>query len=293
MKIILKSLLILLIMWSVYAQSQNPVMSPYKGTKPEQSQANTSHKQTDADKQGAPNRLVLIKKAPPIDINKKPTNVTEKSNNKSTPDYIPLFTGLLVLVGFLQLGVFSLQAHRLRQSIDEMKKAAEAAQKSADFLPTVERAYVFVTIKAEEMKFIDQFAGEPIYDFRITIMMWNYGKTPAVINRILKKIYFDEPLIPDTEGPEVPSGIVLGTGNNGSVPIPHYEEIDETKRKGIIICDIIPYCCGRIEYEDIFGNSHFTDFCWEFSSSTFCDIHVPGGGKWNASRKYKEMNKRT
>src|ERR1700730_10029490 len=112
---------------------------------------------------------------------------------------VAVFTGLLVLVG-------AIQARRLRQTVAATERAAKAAKQSADALPTLERAYIF--LRVEETNFVrvigDVSTGRILSDLRaaatltsdredlnarigvlrVYFRFTNHGNTPAAIKEI-------------------------------------------------------------------------------------------------------------
>ena len=160
------------------------------------------------------------------------------------------------------------------------KKAADAAKKAANAMPVVERAYVFV--KVEHARVIP---SNGIITLTAYIMMENYGKTPAIINKIRGVISLNKAIIPEIEETEIPPGLVIGTGSDNfkreaiSILL-KADEWANVKMRGIPI-----YGCGRIEYEDIFHGTHITGFCWDF------DPHdPPAEHQWVISSIYKDLN---
>src|SRR5712671_4159045 len=93
---------------------------------------------------------------------------------------VACFTGLLVCVARRQARIMKTQAEIQDSTLAATKTAAEAAKNSADMLPKIERAYVFLegdikhdirTLRHDETK----------RGFNICFTMKNYGKTPAIV----------------------------------------------------------------------------------------------------------------
>jgi hypothetical protein len=118
-------------------------------------------------------------------------------------------------------------------------------------------------------------------------MIWNYGKTPAVINKIQGIVSLEQPVIPKIEDIENPPGIFLGSDHWVRIPAAS-KKINEHERQNIFQNNIAAYCCGRIEYQDVFGGDHTMGFCWELKR-----IDIVPGQKWVVSGKYKQLNYHT
>jgi hypothetical protein len=141
----------LLILTATLAKSNNPSPSPPEIRKPEQSKSG----EPEAPAQKNQNRTaippLIIKEAPAPKAQKEPAENTKEADSKSSTDWWMVWlTGILAFVASLQLIVFGLQARRLRQTIETMKKigadqsrdmqasiaiakeSAEAAKLSAD-----------------------------------------------------------------------------------------------------------------------------------------------------------------
>lgn len=164
----------------------------------------------------------------------------------------------LLIVAILQAVVFAYQAVCLRDTVKATKEAANAAKKSSDVLPLIERAYVNVSVGIEK--------GEIIITFK------NHGRTPATLTK-----FYSDIAIRDTkpkeidEGSEhlIPPGIVIGPDELHRWPTTSMAQYRIGKSKGVKF-DWSKYrliCFGRIEYLDVIKDHRTTTFCWEFSRS--------------------------
>jgi hypothetical protein len=162
------------------------------------------------------------------------------------------------------------------------KKAADAAQKAADALPTIERAYVSVLVTIPVINSLNYMGGT----FNANLIVRNDGKTPAIITKVcacmeirktipadfskIKKIEIIDTSIPS--GKRLINDIHVSSGIN----------IENNK---IIVLggQHILYCYGRIDYEDIFNVPQYILFCWQYS-------HIFRGG---IRTQNKELNYRT
>lgn len=141
------------------------------------------------------------------------------------------------------------------------KKSAEAAKKSAEALPRIERAYVFVDVAPVEGMIS---MNSQISDFKIPVTFSNIGRTPAIL------IKFDGDAIWGEEYPvkrmEIPGqfppgGAVLPAGEKMTYKIPVHIQRDILSK--IILREMKLTCCGMIEYQDVWKGRHETGFCWE------------------------------
>jgi hypothetical protein len=83
---------------------------------------------------------------------------------------IGLFTYCLVLVGYFQ-------AHWLQKTVDATLTAASAAKEAAEYIPRVERAYLFLHDEIRDF----HLALAPGQLSTVRIAFKNHGKTPAII----------------------------------------------------------------------------------------------------------------
>ena len=253
-----------------------PPPTPIEAGKIEQKHTASSENDSDTKKQEAKYFPASVKIIPSYDIKIQAEHNSNKSNTKSSPDYVAIFTGLLVLVGLMQLIVFSLQARRLRQSIGETRKttratqdAADAAMISAESLKTAERAYLFVdSMKWQNWK--SNFTLSTFNDFKtvVSIDIINAGRTPAILIDVTASVNIkgiDYPTKEDVRRKtriDFPSGIIIKSGEfeqvTSSGTISPSEITEDDFKKSTIIC------YGFIRYNDIFGDEHETGFCYKF-----------------------------
>lgn len=252
----------------------------------------TGSQQKAGRNQRGSDQLPVVVKIIPTEKNEVETEkaAKEKEEKTSNDKRLIRFTGWLAFIALLQLLVFAWQARRLRQTVEATKEAAEAAKNTAESLTHVERAYVFVTIDPPKVEPIydNERGHEGLFYFNTDIVVWNYGKTPAVINKIHWVISLREAAIPsELEESEIPPGLILGSDKFNRIPI-LLRILSDEERKQIITRRIPAYCCGRVEYEDVFHGSHVTGFCWEYRPDDFRPLEP-----WIMPNKYKELNYRT
>lgn len=258
MKIILKFLLVALIMWPLYAQSQEPPPPATQGkVQPGELNSETSAKSDIKTKAGnniprnsipQTNKTDTPEKGNATENGSKPTNNSQLSTVHDDPItrytfWLMVFTGLLFVCNvFLWLCT---------------KKAADAAQKAADALPTIERAYLFIEVGKPEH--VDRNT------FNIPIKASNFGKTPAVVIKYDAAYVWGErcpSTFPHLKG-QLPDGVsVVASGEWNGVKITTGDIPPDVLGK-IGRGEIKSFCCGRVEYHDVWKIRHETGFCWE------------------------------
>jgi hypothetical protein len=162
------------------------------------------------------------------------------------------------------------------------RDAAVAGRVAAEHIPRVERAYLFVTVKAENFGVIlteytkmtddnlkERSGSNLVVDFSIE----NEGKTPAVIRSVSAQMLHYKGL-PDEPGYgaplDLPKNRFLGAGKEIKPSImvdmlaPTYGTVGMLMRAESAI-----WFYGRVTYDDIFGDGHEHCFCWRYSSGYF------------------------
>jgi hypothetical protein len=255
------------------ARSKHPSPSEGKSGQPEQSQAEQTQQGAPADQRGTEQSPVIVKVLPTENSTQNSSQVPEQRNDKSTTDWwLVVFTGLLVVVGVGQGIVFAIQAYRLKQTVEEMKSAtiattvaAKAAQDSADALPAIERAYIFIV-----PKIIITFGRRETYYHCV-----NHGKTPAIINGIER--HFDPSIDPpdntnfranflDANEVVIAAGERYPREQDAVIPLPiQTGNMDDAL--GTPEPDFL-WFYGTIVYGDVFGEQRFTRFRWRYNRMT-------------------------
>jgi hypothetical protein len=150
------------------------------------------------------------------------------------------------------------QARDLKDSIAVAQRAADAAEKSANVLPAIERAYVFSNIKLDrEIKIGDE-------EFNAVLYLKNHGKTPAIIKEIGFMGYS-----PNTQSRPLhihhPVDSILGSGDEFeensywfAIKESDWDELITTKPQ------IKFFCIGYVKYMTVFGEEDWHAFYWEF-----------------------------
>ena len=248
---------------SLFAQPQQPPPSASEASQPKYKHSQENKEATAPSQPPTSKTITPIKNVTPRDQENANNNKTHGDDKTPKDWWLILFTGLLVIVGFLQAKILwnQLSYHRL-----------------------MERAYVYVTIETrKEEPLYDKHKGhQGFYDFSAHIGMWNHGKTPAIINNIRAVICLDEAVIPEIKEYRIPPGLALGS-NHGNRTVYASKIINETERKNIFEGNTVAYCCGRVDYKDIFGKEQHTGFCWEHRITD-------SGPEWVISHKYESLN---
>jgi len=143
-------------------------------------------------------------------------------------------------------------------------------KKSVDSLQAIERAYLSI----DSIEWIDKTGPSTRSDYNkstIRIKIVNSGKTPAIINTFDSDVDFKQDSYPSKEsiiGKQAlnpPEWMIAG----GVTDIINFNAIvgpsvisDDDFMAAIILC------CGRIKYEDIFGNNREMGFCYELRTNS-------------------------
>ncbi|MGD0883757.1 MAG: hypothetical protein ABSA46_02565 [Thermodesulfovibrionales bacterium] len=263
-----------LIAGSVYAESQKPPPSVTQG-QVQPTELNSKSKQKSdikaQDRNNASQNTIATQKEQTTSTKDSETekNIKPNSDSQLSPvkdDQIIKYTfWLMIFTGVLAFSTIGLWIATFFAG-KATKKAADAAQKSAEVLPLIERAWVFV----ESVDWLRRDPSEEgTQQIALTVQLWNAGKTPAILTRWNTAAFPMENYpsrkdignISDNKIP--PGGYVLksdeksGIEANGSFSDKKWEEIESEGLKLL--------CYGRVEYKDILGDDHEIGFCWEWS----------------------------
>ncbi len=150
---------------------------------------------------------------------------------------------------FAQLFVFGWQAIQLRQTV----KSAQIS----------DRPYIFVEVEGSPV------IGDSFY-CKCAYTLINHGKTPAILTNVRGIAWWGEvnnfpAAIVTTKDDWIPKGgAVIGSGKEMTFNIKR--PMDKTEYENIKGANLKLLCHGLITYEDIFGDSHKTGFCWEYQN---------------------------
>jgi len=181
------------------------------------------------------------------------------------------WTIVLAIIAAVQVVMFFVQLQLTHDSVKDAKIAAEAAKASADSLPMIERAYLFVSISfAGSLQEIDEDdedddAANPRVVGKIRVRITNHGKTPAVLTSFDRYPVFSQSapqqlVSQDEKRIRVPDGIVVAAGKPYRASIPLVLELERWNQ--LKSQKLTMYCVGAVTYEDVLGKSHQTGFCW-------------------------------
>jgi len=254
MKAILVLLFVIAMALNSYAQSpkqKQPLPKP-----------NEAQQNTKPDERGTDEMPLIIKVLPPPDEAEKTAANKQERQDKSNSDWwLVALTGVLAFIGVVQIIVFSIQARRLRQTVDEMRKSADAQYQA-------QRAFVaFITVEPvafADLKTLDvtQYAFAPQWK--------NTGNTPTrdLTTHVSCRIFENE-LSNDWDFPDIWSKASQGFRVRGRFGIsPQNTIIGEAIGLSVQdINDVIArktwlYMWGWTAYSDIFPDTkrHITRF---------------------------------
>jgi hypothetical protein len=176
--------------------------------------------------------------------------------------WLAILTAVLAVIAFFQLWLFLRQLRLAERAARDAEVAANAAKASAEILPKIERAYVFVEVFIGDVTIIERNFH---YSVAIKVRFTNHGKTPAILTKVRAYAVFsdDSPsklIDSDRADRQVPEGLVIGAGGDYELDLPQ----DLTQQDWADLHDVIrrPYLVGVVEYKDVMGATHHTGFCW-------------------------------
>jgi hypothetical protein len=210
------------------------------------------------------------------DAAEKERNATHRSQEIANSRSTNQLTGGLLAVAFFQVCLFIWQLCLMQRNIKDTRKAADAAQKSANALIASERPFLTVSIacKFDDIKSMKQTV-------HCTCNILNEGKSPAIINFIDFKIMeageTDFSLEP---GGQDTARIVLGVYDG--------EIIEREKTFSVKILNGKLFCYGVIEYSGIEGIATI-DSRWK---TEFHHVYINPPGSFHRSNN-TERNRYT
>ena len=154
---------------------------------PQQPLTNTKSAEEAAkpDARGTEHVPLVIKVLPPLDEDEKAATEQQEHEDKSKSDWwLVKLTGILAAIGLMQLIAFAIQAHRLRQTVEEMKIATKATLKTAQNMEAADRAYIKISHAEPGLKLTTStadllYGGDKDRTYEVHIEVRNIGKTPA------------------------------------------------------------------------------------------------------------------
>jgi hypothetical protein len=151
----------------------------------------------------------------------------------------------------------------MKASIAVADKAANAANESAETLPRLERAYLFLHEVQSDLNWPPKISPSVV-----TLIFKNHGKTPAIFKEMYWGVVF-HPYLPNQRdtanlhGGPLPLSVIVGAGEL-SKPYPHEFAIPEAMINPIITGQELMCLVGRVVYEDVLGKPHETHFCRQY-----------------------------
>jgi hypothetical protein len=164
------------------------------------------------------------------------------------------------------------QRRDMLRSIMAAETSANAAKRSADLIPNIERPYVLISSITVEFTF-NAAIGRSIPN--ITITFHNYGRTPAnsdemiIVTRILGQEPGDIGTFNPRDDPNLIAferEIIIGADKTFACNSLCSDTIGDDNNHDFIKGTISLYCFGKIKYRDIFSDGHETIFCRRFNT---------------------------
>jgi hypothetical protein len=267
-----------------------------------QTKADATQHATQTDQRGTSGTPFVVKINPTPKTDEEATQDKKDREEKTANDRnLVTLTGILAVVGALQLFVFGYQAIKLKETVKSSSEQSAAMERhigevtrSADamekIVSTIEqgnrdalRAYLTVTIGTAVYQ--ERREGQGDLKFEVKPNLVNTGSTPArkVCIRIAADILPEPPpedfTFPLSEANFKDSGIVGAHHTyilSGTVPdfVPDSEVPIIKEGKNKVLC-----VWGLVTYEDIFGNPHNTRFgqwiTW-WPNGTVFGYYIPG-----------------
>lgn len=175
--------------------------------------------------------------------------------------------GVMELLTALTCGVLIFQSILMRRSTSLAAKAAEAAKQSADTLPMLERAYVFVIVDLE----YELLPSNTRSSSSIRVTARNMGKTPAVLTLFrgyaeLCQTIPTELITHARSDARLPQGLVIADEPwQQTIEV----RINDDDMRDIKSLARTLYVVGRIDYQDVLRKDRQTGFCWMYQPSPF------------------------
>ena len=193
------------------AYSDNPTPGSGKESQPEHNQPKDSKKPANKDNRGTEGSPFFIKIVDTPKAETKPDKPKTESNEKPSTDgglraeaWAAIFAGVMVVIATWQVGLFLRQLRYIRRSLDDATRAADAAQKTADFT-RVE----FLSTHRPQIRVRRVLLEEDHKTAEISVRydVVNIGNRPAHITGGIVRVIFwpnDRPFPPLSQFPDDP-----------------------------------------------------------------------------------------
>lgn len=258
-KIIISISLFLLVGISAYSQEPPPPLAQVKIEKKTDNAKPEISGKTDA--KPPQNRMPIVVNKVHTTSNEKHRQHTETKENKKRSEnlfssLLVFFTGCLVICNILLWRV-------TKKSADAAKQAANAAKKSVDTLPTIERAYICVSSVSADFESWRNVKINQLSPIRIEVR--NYGKTPAKLVGVITKIQVgkSDGIKISWEPPgdeEIIDSVGRFIASNSKESFFYY------MHSAIGDGDYHIIFSGEVRYRDIFEKDHTAYFSWSLVS---------------------------
>jgi hypothetical protein len=212
----------------------------------------------------------LAQNAPASDATRGRVDVAEL--DRKLVDFngqLAVYTLCLALIAALQFAALVVQAYFLWKTLRLARVSADVARASAEVLPALERAYVFVKPRISMPLAIGWHAGSDLAARTVSIKysFTNHGKTPAVVRGIDARFDLSMDTPDNAEQPYKP------LDNEPVVDPNRSTDPDEVFIDRVISGDEVKalkegraflWFYGSILYEDISKQPHVTRFRWRY-----------------------------
>jgi hypothetical protein len=190
----------------------NPTQTPAEQASPPQKITRSTQQPATTDQRGTENSPISVRIIPTPETQEEAAKDARDRNDKATNDAdlvrfskdLVWVTGILGLIGFFQLIVFSVQAHRLKQTVDS----------------TIAQNRPWILLAKETTVPVD-----PPHDWKFLAVLKNYGKTPA---RIIS--FHVEQSLGDSDQTPPSTSVFDGIRTFDPFVIPPHEAIEQTMR---------------------------------------------------------------
>jgi len=185
----------------------------------------------------------------------------------------------IAALGSVAVAVFTYTLWRSTHNLWETtRESVIATKQAAEALPSIERAYVFITPELEAWDPVTD-PSHGVYNSRYSVKfsIYNHGKTPAVIKLIDAKLrVLSEPPDNDISMASLLPDKVLAAGESFTPDLsPRGCDVDEDAAVELDNNRAQIWFYGSIWYDDMFGKEHVTRFRW--SRSEIFDAFIPRG----------------
>jgi len=169
-----------------------------------------------------------------------------------------------------QLAQMQAAAHQAEEALQAAGRVADAAKRSADAIPDIERAYLFLDASSSELPKAVAAASPARIAFK------NYGKTPATLRGVVGRYYYAPNVVAKMALPQaaMPLSSVVGEGAvAGPYDLPldaNDQDLDQAKKgQGALLVQ------AAVGYADLFGESHETGVCYAFKFDAGAFVPCP------------------